>query len=102
MDNFYNLISKDFEYFKKLRIFQKKMKIIIYALYVQIGINSVYCTYIGYFFTSSYDKLNEEMKEIRTVEPLYPNTSVFRTPRILNTILVRRASLASCYMESNL
>ena len=42
------------------------MKIFILVLFVQIGINSVYCTYIGNFFTSNYDKLNEEMKEIRT------------------------------------
>ena len=42
------------------------MKIFIISLLVQIGINSVYCTYIGNFFTSNYDKLNEEMKEIRT------------------------------------
>ena len=42
------------------------MKIFILVLFVQIGINSVYCTYIGNFFTSNYDKLNDEMKEIRT------------------------------------
>ena len=42
------------------------MKIFILVLFVQIGINSVYCTYIGNFFTSNYDKLNDDMKEIRT------------------------------------
>ena len=42
------------------------MKIFILWLFIQIGINSVYCTYIGNFFTSNYDKLNDEMKEIRT------------------------------------
>ena len=42
------------------------MKIFIISLFVKTGINSVYCTYIGNFFTSNYDKLNEEIQEIRT------------------------------------
>ena len=41
------------------------MKIFIILLVVQIGINSVFCSYIGKNFTSNNNKLNDEMKEMR-------------------------------------